>query len=648
MTEIITDPSWIDLITPPHGTVTGQFVAVSYDSADPDQSPDVQPFTGRAILTPTTPMGRVDGALAHIRPVPVRIFGGQIVDDEDVPGVRILATDAEIGVEDWAWTARIELDDGPKLKPITFKLPTDETVSLSSGVVPIEAVPYQIVQGEPGESAYEIARRHGYTGTEAEWLASTKGERGIRGERGPEGPYGGTEVTDPQVASWIEDPTTTTRKALAHADLLGDRGEQLVTALDQRRDAVVVVLGDSTGTPAHGEWPRRLGLALAEKYARTAISYQLYSSATSAYGTPEALASGEAAGTTVFADSFTRTAPELVGSAPDTGGVWTGTAGQYRPDGTAALYVGSGNALAIYGTRVSTGRSVTTADLEITYDGDAHIDSRVSLVAERVSSTVFLWATFTPGRDLVEFKVSKGGATTTVYTASNADAGISVSPTPQPLTMSIEHVGNTVTFTCGNASYAHTLSQADSDLFAQGTHLGIWGVNLPHRVMNIEAALTTPIPAQNTVTVYNGSVGSTLAWYPASRVLDMVPVRPDVVLFNYGHNHQTQTPTEFEAVLDATVAAIRAVYPGVPFIVGGQNPQYPPTANPAAHQEREAHKREYARLRGFGYAPVLEAFMAEQHPRTLVKGDGVHPTNEGAEVWTAAVDRHLGALSLAP
>ena len=210
MTEIITDPSWIDLITPPHGTVTGQFVAVSYDSADPDQSPDVQPFTGRAILTPTTPMGRVDGALAHIRPVPVRIFGGQIVDDEDVPGVRILATDAEIGVEDWAWTARIELDDGPKLKPITFKLPTDETVSLSSGVVPIEAVPYQIVQGEPGESAYEIARRHGYTGTETEWLASTKGERGIRGERGPEGPYGGTEVTDPQVASYIGADTATT------------------------------------------------------------------------------------------------------------------------------------------------------------------------------------------------------------------------------------------------------------------------------------------------------------------------------------------------------------------------------------------------------------------------------------------------------
>ena len=178
MTEPIADPSWFDLIIPPYGTVVGQFVAVSYDSADPDLSPDVQPFTGRVILTPTTPMGRIDDALAHIKPVQARIFGGQLVDDEDIPGVRVLATDAEIGVEDWAWTARIELDDGPRLKPITFKLPAGETVSLTSGLIPVEAAPYQIVQGKPGESAYEVAVRHGYTGTEAEWLKSLKGEKG--------------------------------------------------------------------------------------------------------------------------------------------------------------------------------------------------------------------------------------------------------------------------------------------------------------------------------------------------------------------------------------------------------------------------------------------------------------------------------------
>lgn len=33
-------------------------------------------------------------------------------------------------------------------------------------------------QGEDGKSAYEIAKEHGYTGTEAEWLESLKGTGG--------------------------------------------------------------------------------------------------------------------------------------------------------------------------------------------------------------------------------------------------------------------------------------------------------------------------------------------------------------------------------------------------------------------------------------------------------------------------------------
>lgn len=57
-------------------------------------------------------------------------------------------------------------------------------------------------------SAYEIAVQNGFEGTVQEWLAS------LQGERGDEGPYGGTEVTDPQVASWIDDPSTETSAAL--------------------------------------------------------------------------------------------------------------------------------------------------------------------------------------------------------------------------------------------------------------------------------------------------------------------------------------------------------------------------------------------------------------------------------------------------
>ena len=62
-------------------------------------------------------------------------------------------------------------------------------------------------QGEPGESAYQIALNNGFEGTEAEWLESLKGEpgepgptgaTGPQGEIGPAGPQGNTGATGPQ------------------------------------------------------------------------------------------------------------------------------------------------------------------------------------------------------------------------------------------------------------------------------------------------------------------------------------------------------------------------------------------------------------------------------------------------------------------
>lgn len=44
--------------------------------------------------------------------------------------------------------------------------------------------------GADGESAYEIAVRHGFEGTEEEWLDSLVGPQGPQGEQGPQGPAG--------------------------------------------------------------------------------------------------------------------------------------------------------------------------------------------------------------------------------------------------------------------------------------------------------------------------------------------------------------------------------------------------------------------------------------------------------------------------
>lgn len=46
------------------------------------------------------------------------------------------------------------------------------------------------VRGRPGKSAYEVAVAAGFEGTEAEWLASLKGEKGDTGATGPQGEKG--------------------------------------------------------------------------------------------------------------------------------------------------------------------------------------------------------------------------------------------------------------------------------------------------------------------------------------------------------------------------------------------------------------------------------------------------------------------------
>lgn len=57
---------------------------------------------------------------------------------------------------------------------------------------------FQGLKGDTGDSAYEEAVAHGFVGTEAEWIASLKGEKGDTGEAGPQGSQGERGPAGPQ------------------------------------------------------------------------------------------------------------------------------------------------------------------------------------------------------------------------------------------------------------------------------------------------------------------------------------------------------------------------------------------------------------------------------------------------------------------
>ena len=191
--------AWLDDIARPHATVVGRFVSISYDSDDPDLAPDAQPLEGTVTLTPTISAGRVDDVFAQIMPVTLRVLGGEIVDDEESPGVRVLATDANIGVADWAWTATFNLGDSIRLEPLSFKAPRDRVVNLTSGLIPIKSQPYQIIEGASivdaevsgdGTMRFELS-----DGSFTRWIDVPNGEQGIQGIPGVKGDPGDDGVS---------------------------------------------------------------------------------------------------------------------------------------------------------------------------------------------------------------------------------------------------------------------------------------------------------------------------------------------------------------------------------------------------------------------------------------------------------------------
>lgn len=83
---------------------------------------------------------------------------------------------------------RIQTAKSDIQQAITAKgVEVDDSDSISTYSDKINAINIVGEKGDPGDSAYEIAVKNGFTGTEAEWLASLKGETGEDGAAGENG-----------------------------------------------------------------------------------------------------------------------------------------------------------------------------------------------------------------------------------------------------------------------------------------------------------------------------------------------------------------------------------------------------------------------------------------------------------------------------
>ena len=253
--------AWFDEFNLPGATIDGYFGFIRADGSDEDDYPDVILANGTVTFTATTEAARIDGAWLGIQSVTAQIFEGQIViSEEDPRPVRLLATDAPIGVADWAWRASFRVP-GFQLNPLTFRAPRDTTVNLTADLIPIKSQPYQIIEGASivdaevdgdGKMRFEMS-----DGSFTKWVDIPNGEQGIQGERGPKGDAGkdgtaatlamGTVATGATADAWMTGTATDKQLNLTlPKGPKGDKGADAVQPTVEWDGTVLKVDGKSS------------------------------------------------------------------------------------------------------------------------------------------------------------------------------------------------------------------------------------------------------------------------------------------------------------------------------------------------------------------------------------------------------------------
>lgn len=233
---------------------------------------------GTVRLTPNVPTVVLDG-------IPVTWTGGgtyrlngegKLVDhDGTTLGVELLDNSAPGNPDGWLWQAIIntgrprsfyftlegapddvDLDELQELDPEAPKyvaVPGPPGSTGPAGTPGSPGAPGTAgADGQDGSSAYQVAVANGFSGTEAQWLASLTGPPGDTGPEGPQPPLGeagaGTDValrsTDPTTTN----PRTPTTHAASHADGGSDEitlSQEQITGLPA---ALAALLAKAGGT----------------------------------------------------------------------------------------------------------------------------------------------------------------------------------------------------------------------------------------------------------------------------------------------------------------------------------------------------------------------------------------------------------------
>ncbi len=139
---------------------------------------------------------------------------------------------------------------------------------------------------------------------------------------------------------------------------------------------------------------------------------------------------------------------------------------------------------------------------------------------------------------------------------------------------------------------------------------------------------------QRSITIWNGSISGATPSYPLGYKTFLQPVRPDVTIINYGHDHGG-APATLATELTNLLDSLAARWDGdIATVLTIQNPGQGAAATTSAAYQHEV--RRIARERGLPVADVNHAFHSVGSLSTLMVND-VHPGPSGSMIWATTV-----------
>jgi lysophospholipase L1-like esterase len=138
------------------------------------------------------------------------------------------------------------------------------------------------------------------------------------------------------------------------------------------------------------------------------------------------------------------------------------------------------------------------------------------------------------------------------------------------------------------------------------------------------------------VTIWNGSFPGARATYPLDRLGTITPKKPDLIVYNYGHNATADT---IVGEMAYTIDAVNNRWPGTPRVAIMQNPGT--GSRKAVEDPTRAAVRGWAK--GIGLSLVdVEAVFKDQAELAPFMKDDVHPNLAGEKLWANEIARVLG------